>query len=84
MTIAAPSKETILIVDDEKTIRRSLSRCLSKSGFDCEEASNASEAFDMMSNKSVELVILDIMMPGTSGSELLPQIKNAFPYSRVG
>ena len=82
MTIA-PSKETILIVDDEKTIRRSISRCLSKNGFDCQEASNADEAFSLMSNKAAELVILDIMMPGISGTELLPQIKQSYPNTAV-
>jgi putative two-component system response regulator len=82
MTIA-PSKETILIVDDEQTIRRSLSRCLSRNGYDCQEASNADEAFNHMNNKAAELVILDIMMPGTSGNELLPQIKQSFPDTAV-
>ena len=82
MTIT-PAKEKILIVDDEKAIRRSLSRCLSKNGYYCEEASNADEAFGFMNDQAAELVILDIMMPGTSGNELLPQIKKSFPDTAV-
>lgn len=81
--VTAPSKESILIVDDEKTVRRSLNRCLTVNGFDCEEAGNAKEALGSLHNNPADLVILDIMMPGTSGSELLPQLKKSFPDTAV-
>jgi len=81
--VTAPCKDTILIVDDEKTVRRSLLKCLSRNGFCCKEASNADEALESLQNKQVELVILDIMMPGTSGSELLPRLKALFPDTAV-
>lgn len=77
------NKEKILIVDDEKIVRRSLLKCLTMNGFDCEEASNADEAMEYLSNKTVDLVILDIMMPGIPGSELLPRIKQSFPNTAV-
>jgi putative two-component system response regulator len=75
----APAKETILIVDDEKTVRRSLNKCLTMNGFTCEEAGNADEAMDQLKTNPADLVILDIMMPGTSGIDLLPQLKSSFP-----
>ena len=81
--VATPSKETILIVDDEKIIRRSLFKSLSRNGFYCEEADNADEALEYMKSKPAELVILDIVMPGTSGNVLLPQLKNSFPDTAV-
>ncbi len=81
--VTAPSKESILIVDDEKTVRRSLNRCLTVNGFDCNEASNAEEALGSLQKSPADLVILDIMMPGTSGSELLPQLKEYFPDTAV-
>jgi len=81
--VTAPSKDKILIVDDEKTVRRSLNRCLTQNGYFCEEASNADEALKHLKNRSADLVILDIMMPGTSGSELLPRLKKAFPDTAV-
>jgi putative two-component system response regulator len=77
--VTAPVRETILIVDDEKTVRRSLNRCLTMNGFVCQEAGNADEALSRLQAAPADLVILDIMMPGTSGSELLPQLKNIFP-----
>jgi len=81
--VTAPAKEKILIVDDEKTVRRSLNKCLTMSGFSCEEASNADEAMATLKKKPADLVILDIMMPGTSGSDLLPRLKKSFPNTAV-
>jgi putative two-component system response regulator len=76
-------KENILIVDDEKTVRRSLNRCLTLRGFSCAEAGSADEALESLKNNPADLVILDIMMPGTPGSELLPHLKKSFPDTAV-
>jgi putative nucleotidyltransferase with HDIG domain len=81
--ITAPARENILIVDDEKTVRRSLNKCLTMNGFSCEEAGNADEAMANLKKKPADLVILDIMMPGISGNELLPKLKKFFPDTAV-
>ncbi|OGO16834.1 MAG: hypothetical protein A2Z15_07315 [Chloroflexi bacterium RBG_16_50_11] len=83
VTAATANKERILVVDDEKIVRRSLIKCLSMNGFVCEEASNADEAMAYLGSRPADLVILDIMMPGIPGSELLPRIKEAFPNTAV-
>jgi putative two-component system response regulator len=81
--VTAPAKERILIVDDEQTVRKSLNKCLTRKGFSCDEAGDAMEALKNMKKAPADLVILDIMMPGTSGSELLPQIKTSYPDTAV-
>jgi putative two-component system response regulator len=81
--VTSLQKENILIVDDEKTVRRSLNRCLTLRGFSCAEAGSADEALESMKKNPADLVILDIMMPGTSGSELLPRLKKSFPDTAV-
>jgi putative two-component system response regulator len=81
--VTAPTGEKILIVDDEKIVRRSLNKCLTRNGFSCGEASDAREALENLKKEPADLVILDIMMPGTSGSELLPQIKSSYPDTAV-
>jgi putative two-component system response regulator len=81
--VATLLKENILIVDDEKTVRRSLNKCLTLRGFTCSEAGNADEALESMKRNPADLVILDIMMPGTSGSEFLPHLKKNFPDTAV-
>ncbi len=72
-------QETILIVDDEQSIRRLLSRKLSSDGFSCQEASDADQAIELINKGSVELVLLDINMPGKSGVELLSEIEAHHP-----
>ncbi len=78
--LAQPS---LLIVDDEALVRRTLRRNLSIEGFTCQEAASADEAIQSLKNKPSEVVILDIRMPGKSGTELLPEIKGSFPETAV-
>ncbi len=73
------ARNNILIVDDDNLVRRILSRQLKKEGYSCIEAEDAVEAIKKLQSNSIDLVILDIMMSGKSGRELLPQIKADFP-----
>ncbi|MGD0585733.1 MAG: HD domain-containing phosphohydrolase [Oryzomonas sp.] len=68
-------KEHILIVDDEEMIRELLASALLQEGYVCHLASNVDEAFGILSEHPVDLVISDIMMPGRSGVDLLRDIK---------
>jgi len=76
-------KERILLVDDEPGIRRLLYHKLSRAGYTCEEAENAGRALEKMAANPAELIILDIMMPGKSGIEVLPEIKAKYPDTAV-
>ena len=67
--------EHILIVDDEEMIRDLLSSALVQEGYICHQAPNVDEAFILLGEQPVELVISDIMMPGRSGVELLRDLK---------
>lgn len=71
--------ESILIVDDEESVRRLLNNKLTNDGYRCLEASDSAEALDELRRKSIGLVMLDIKMPGKSGVELLPEIKSIYP-----
>lgn len=68
-------KATILTVDDEEMIRDLLHAALSKEGYTCLKAGNADEARRAVLGESVDLALLDIMMPGMSGVDLLQEIK---------
>ncbi|MFO8143226.1 MAG: response regulator [Dehalococcoidales bacterium] len=76
-------KETLLIVDDEETIRRLLANKLSGEGYHCLEASSANRAMEALEAGVVGLVLLDIKMPGKSGVQLLPEIKSSYPDTVV-
>lgn len=69
----------ILIVDDEPYIREILSRWLVDEGYECEQASNADAALEVLGRGDLELMISDIRMPGRSGLELLDDARARFP-----
>lgn len=66
---------TILIVDDEVAIRDMLRVALEMADYECLEASNAQEAHSLIIDRRPDLVLLDWMMPGTSGLELTRRLK---------
>jgi two-component system, OmpR family, phosphate regulon response regulator PhoB len=66
---------TILIVDDETAIRDMLRVALEMAEYQCLEASNAQQAHSLIIDKRPDLVLLDWMMPGTSGLELARRLK---------
>lgn len=59
----------ILIVDDSRLNRMMVGRLLKNWGFTYKEAGSAEEAFEMISDKSYSLILMDINMPGISGLE---------------
>ncbi|MBC7963172.1 MAG: response regulator [Steroidobacteraceae bacterium] len=67
--------EHILIVDDEEMIRDLLTSALQQEKYVCHQAANVDEAFIIMGQQQIDLVISDIMMPGRSGVELLRDLK---------
>ncbi|MGD9116803.1 MAG: response regulator [Dehalococcoidia bacterium] len=73
----------ILLVDDEAMIRQLLNQKLSGEGYHCREAANADQALEKLEDDSIELVILDIKMPGKSGVELLGELKQKYPDTAV-
>jgi len=77
------NQQKVLIVDDESVIRRILRQRLSADGYYCKEAGNAGEALEKLREDPIDLVILDIKMPGRSGIELLADIKSSYPDAAV-
>ncbi|MFH1991496.1 MAG: sigma-54 dependent transcriptional regulator [Pseudomonadota bacterium] len=74
---------SILIVDDEPSILKSLSGLLSDEGFEVQTAANGYEALKIIDSESPDLVLLDIWMPGIDGIETLKEIKTNNPYIQV-
>lgn len=75
--------DKILIVDDEGSVRRTLSILLKRKGYSVEAASDGPEALKMMDNTCYDLVITDLNMPVMGGIELLKRIKKSAPNIEV-
>jgi two-component system nitrogen regulation response regulator NtrX len=74
---------SVLIVDDEPSILKTLGDLLSDEGFRVITASNGYEALKIIDAESPDLVLLDIWMPGIDGIETLQQIKHDNPLVQV-
>lgn len=66
--------QTLLIVDDEADIREILAFNLEQAGFTCLQATNGQQALTILNEQQVDLILLDVMMPGMSGFEVARQI----------
>ncbi|MDP2757671.1 MAG: sigma-54 dependent transcriptional regulator [Desulfurivibrionaceae bacterium] len=67
--------KTILIIDDEASIRESLSGILADEGFLALSAEDGQQGLSLLEDERVDLVLLDIWMPGLDGLEVLKRIK---------
>ena len=75
--------QTILVVDDEKDIRISLTGILEDEGFQVVTAANGTEALESARQDLPDLILLDIWMPGMDGLETLEKLKALFPQVTV-
>jgi CheY-like chemotaxis protein/acyl-CoA thioesterase FadM len=68
-------KKKILIIDDDKLVAKSVERLLKVKGYEVTLAHSGSEAIEISSKNSFDLIISDIRMPGMDGIETLKKIK---------
>lgn len=73
----------VLIVDDEENQRKTLSIGLGLEGFEVHVAASGLEALRLLERESVDIALIDLMMPGLNGLELARQIRRTFPDVRV-
>ncbi len=76
-------KKSILVVDDEKNIRLTMSHSLESLGVRVETAANGEEALQKLGEGRFSLVFLDLKMPGIDGMEVLRHIKEHWPATPV-
>lgn len=66
----------ILMIDDDAHINDIVSRALQAEGYSVTSAYSGTEALLLLTQQKPDLILLDLMLPGLSGEELLPQIQN--------
>ncbi|MFH1637647.1 MAG: response regulator [Candidatus Woesearchaeota archaeon] len=67
--------KTIMIVDDEEDIRQTLKTLLKREGYKVIEAVNGDDCLKKIKEGKPDLILLDIMMPGTSVREVVKKLK---------
>ena len=70
-----PGKQTVLVVDDEKNIRKTLRMVLESEGYAVAEAESAEQALEVLRSEPVDLGVFDIRLPGMDGLTLLSKAR---------
>jgi two-component system KDP operon response regulator KdpE len=76
-------QHSVLVVDDEPSLRKALLTSLTASGFSVEEAGSGEEALGSLQRYPFDLVLLDINMPGIDGIEACRQIRHLSPRAGI-
>ncbi|MCP4260787.1 MAG: response regulator [Planctomycetes bacterium] len=73
-------KRTVLFVDDEEAILRSLERGLLEAPFNQLFAKSGQEALEILQTEQVHVIVADMCMPGMDGTELLKIVREKYPH----
>ena len=74
-SVPDPTKRRVLVADDESRIRDLVRSYLEAEGFEVDTAANGVEALDLARDRHPDLVLLDVMMPGIDGIEVLRRLR---------
>jgi DNA-binding response OmpR family regulator len=77
----ATAKKTILVVDDDKSILRTFTRILQKSGYEIEVAETGKEAMEKAETHTFDLALVDIRLPDMDGTDLLAKLKKQLQHT---
>jgi DNA-binding response OmpR family regulator len=72
-------KARILVVEDEATTRKAITRALNQMGYQADEATSGGHALDKVSSLSYDLMLLDLRMPGIDGVEVMRRVHKTHP-----
>jgi CheY-like chemotaxis protein len=73
----------IIVIDDEEDIRNVLKEVLERAGYKVSVASNSENGLELLRHEGADLVITDIIMPGSDGVDTVYRIRMEFPKTRV-
>jgi two-component system, OmpR family, response regulator len=73
----------VLFVDDEIDFLETLKKRMKKRGMDVSGSGSGEEALQLLDDKQVDVVVLDVKMPGMDGIEVLREIKKRYPLIEV-
>jgi len=68
-------KKTVLVIDDDKSILRTLTRILQKAGYEVDTAETGKEAIEKAEKRHYNLTLVDVRLPDVDGTDLLASMK---------
>ena len=77
------SEKKILVVDDEVHIRDMLEQAFSKAGYTVRLAESAEETLDILKDDKIQVIFLDLKLPGMNGLKLCRKIRKEFPIAII-
>jgi len=73
----------ILIVDDDVDMQENIAEILTGEGFSVMAAHNGEESLELLAKNEFDLVLLDLIMPGLGGMDLLPSVRRLNPHAQI-
>jgi len=73
----------VLVVDDERSVTDLLSSALEEEGYSCVTAATGEDALKRLAAGNLDVVLLDLRLPGISGMDVLREIKSTYPRTAV-
>lgn len=83
LTLRFVEKHSILIVDDEADMRMVLSRALTAAGYEVVTVGDGRQAFEVMAQRSFDLILTDILMPEKDGVQVLTEAHRKYPKAKT-
>ena len=77
------NKLTVLVLDDEKRFTEELTEFLENSGFLTYEANSGAQGLSLLKKQPIDLLILDVRLPGVNGLDILKEVKVKYPNMEV-
>src|SRR5438477_3117837 len=78
-----PGPSSLLIVDEEEAVRDALSRRLERRGYRVSTCSDGQRALDLIADRHFDLVLLDVMMPGLDGFQVLEALRSSYNIAEL-
>lgn len=75
--------KTVLVIDDEPTIRETAALMLERAGYQSLGAASADEAMSLMESSQVDLALVDVVLPGKNGLELALELNQRWPATPI-
>lgn len=73
----------ILVVDDDPLVRAMLHQVLERAGYEVEVAEDGESAYRLCQEHPIDLIIMDMVMPGKGGAETIAEVRRDFPEVRI-